>query len=159
MQTPDSKDGDWYEKESLHFVAGEGNLEKVKELLKKGYPINAFDDSLSRTPLHHAALGNHTGVVRYLIEAGADVNLREEEKIGNTVLRDIAENCSLEMARILVDAGADPTIPGWMGLTALDKSGKRKKPEGKKVHKLLCEAAKRCNPHWHRLSSFVESRG
>jgi hypothetical protein len=109
--------------------------------------------------LHHAARGKHTHVVQYLIEVGADVNLHEEEKTGNTVLGDIAENCSLEMARILVDAGADPTIPGWMGHTALDKSEKRKKPEGKKVHKLLCEAAKRCNPHWPRLSSFVESTG
>jgi ankyrin repeat protein len=157
MQTSDDETKNWYEKERLHFAAGEGDIEKVKELLKEGYPIDAFDDSLSRTPLHYAALGKHMDVERYLIEAGADVNLHEEEKIGNTVLKQIAENCSLEMARILLYAGADPAIPGWMSLTALDKSENRKKPEGKQVHKLLCEAAKRCNPHWPRLSGFLES--
>jgi len=156
MQPADRKEKDWYERERLHHAAGEGDLEKVRRLLEEGCPINAFEDGLSRTPLHCAAIGNHPDVVRYLIKAGADVNAHEEEKIGNTVLREIAENCSLEMARILVEAGADPTIPGWMQLTALDKSARRKKPEGQKVHKLLCEAAKRCNPHWSRLRSFVE---
>jgi ankyrin repeat protein len=119
--------------------------------------MNAFDDSLSRTPLHYAAIGGHTAVVRYLIEAGADVNLREEEKIGNTVLAEIAQSCSLEMATILIEAGADPTIPGWMRLTALDRSEKRKKPEGQQVHKLLCEAAKRCNFRSPRLNHFLKS--
>jgi ankyrin repeat protein len=136
---------DWLEKEKLHFAAQEGDLERVKALLAQGYPINAFDD-LSWTPLHHAAKENHVHVVRYLIGAGVAVNAREEERIGNTVLTEIAENCSFEMAKILIDAGADPTIPGWMQLTALAKSKNRKKPEGQKVHKLLVEAAKRHNP-------------
>jgi len=53
-------------------------------------------------------------------------------RIGDTVLRTVASNCTLEMARILVEAGADPTIPRWMMLTALDKSAERKRPKGKK---------------------------
>ena len=147
---------DWFEKEQLHFAAEDGDLEKVKSLLAAGYPINAFDDALSRTPLHCAAVKNQIHIVRYLIEAGADVNAREEAKIGDTVLKEIAENCSFEMAKILVDAGADPTIPGWMQLTALDKSKDRRKPEGQKVHMLLLEAAKRRNPKWERLRDFVD---
>jgi len=139
----------------LHFAAGDGDLEKVKSLLAAGYPINAFDEALSCTPLHCAAKENQVHIVRYLIDAGADVNAREEERIGNTVLRDVAGNCSFEMAKTLVDAGADPTIPGWMQLTALDQSMGRKKPEGQRVHKLLVEAAKRCNPRWPRLASFL----
>lgn len=158
MKTHTSKDSeDWYGNEQLHFAAGDGDLPKVKQLLKEGYSINSFDDSLSRTPLHCAAVGEHLDVVRYLIKAGADVNLSEEKKVGNTVLAEIAETCSLEMATALVDAGADPTIPGWMGLTALDRSAKRKRPEGRQTHKLLCEAAKRCNPHWPRLADFLKT--
>jgi hypothetical protein len=65
------------------------------------------------------------------------VNAHDESVIGNTVLGDVASNCSFEVAQILVAAGADPTIPGWMQLTALDKSQERKEPEGVRVHRLL----------------------
>jgi ankyrin repeat protein len=156
LHTYYDKNGDWFEKEQLHFAAGDGDLEKVKSLLVAGYPINAFDEALSCTPLHCAAKENQIHIVRYLIDAGADVNAREEEKIGDTVLKYIAENWSFEMAKTLVDAGADPTILGWMQLTALDKSMGRKKPEGQRVHELLVEAAKRCNPRWSRLASYLK---
>jgi hypothetical protein len=92
--------------------------------------------------------------VHYLIAAGADVNAREVERFGNTVLKHVAQTCSLELAGILLDAGADPTIPGWMGLTALDKSLDRKRSEGPLVHRLLLEAARRRNTHWARLDEF-----
>ena len=146
-----------FEREALHFAAGEGELGRVKELVTGGYPLNAFDD-LSWTPLHHAAKEAHLEVVRYLIAAGADVNAHEEECIGNTALKLVAQNCSLELARILLDAGADPTIPGWMGLTALDKCANRKRSEGLEIQGLLLEAAKRCNPHWPRHSEFTSKR-
>ena len=120
-----------FELEALHFAAGRGDLGRVKELLADGNPINAFDD-LGWTALHHAARKSHLAVVCYLIAAGADVNARDEERFGNTVLKDVAQTCSLELARILLDAGADPTIPGSMGLTALDMSRNRKRFEGPK---------------------------
>jgi len=145
----------WFKREALHFAAGDGDLCRVKELLEEGYPINAFDD-LSWTPLHHAAQKEHLAVVRYLIAAGADVNAHEEERIGDTVLKHVAQTCSLELAKILLDAGADPTIPGWMQLTALDKSVNREAFEGPDVHRLLLEAARLRNPRWPRLDEFSE---
>jgi ankyrin repeat protein len=141
------------EREALCFAAGDGDLRRVKELLAEGYPVNAFDD-LSWTPLHHAARKEYLAVVRHLIAAGADVNAHEEERIGDTVLKHVAQTCSLELARILLDAGADPTVPGWMQLTALDKSVTRKRFEGPEVHRLLVDAARRCNPRWARLEEF-----
>jgi ankyrin repeat protein len=122
--------------------------------LEEGLPINAFDD-LSRTPLHYAAIGGHIPAVRYLIDAGADVNAHEEEKIGETPLGAVAANCTFDMANILIEAGADPTILGWMTLTALDRSCERKRPEGKKVHKLLVDTVKRRKPHWARLPKYL----
>jgi ankyrin repeat protein len=139
-----------FKREALHFAAGEGELCRVEELLAEGYPINAFDD-LSWTPLHWAARRERLAVVHYLIAAGADVNARETERFGGTVLKHVAQTCSLELARVLLDAGADPTIPGWMGLTALDRSVDRKRFEGPDVHRRLLEAARRRNPHWPRL--------
>jgi ankyrin repeat protein len=127
-------DDDWYEKElekeRLHHAARSGDLEEIKMLLAEGLPINAFDH-MSRTPLHCAAIGGHIPAVRYLIDVGADVNAHGEERIGETPLGQVAANCTFEMAEILVKAGADPTILGWMTLTALDRSAERKRPEGK----------------------------
>jgi ankyrin repeat protein len=147
-------DEDWYEKERLHRAASAGDIEEMKSLLEEGLPINAFDD-LNRTPLHYAAIGGHIEAVRYLIDVGADVNAHDEERIGETPLGQVAANCAFEMAKILVDAGADPTILGWMTNTALDRSAARKKPEGKRVHKLLVDTVKRRKPNWSRLPKYL----
>jgi ankyrin repeat protein len=129
-------------------------MESIDLLLSEGARVNQFDD-LSYTPLHYAAVGGHTSVVDRLIQAGAEVNANLEERIGDTALKEAAGTCSLEMARILVDAGADPTITGWMGLTALDCSVERADEEGKAVHHLLLEVAKRVHPEWPRLGEFL----
>src|ERR1022692_3802929 len=115
-------DDDWYERElekqRLHRAASSGDIEQMKVLLDEGLPINAFD-SLDRTPLHCAAIGGDIEAVQYLINAGADVNAHDEERIGETPLGAVAANCTFDMAKVLVDSGADPTILGWMTNTAL----------------------------------------
>jgi len=127
---------DWMEREALHFAAADGDLSKVKELIQHGFDLNAFDD-LSWTPLHHAVKEEKYDVVEYLLAAGADVNAHEEEKIGETPLGEVAANCKLKMAELLIEAGADPTIPGWMQITAMHRASERKKDEGIKVYQLL----------------------
>jgi len=58
-------------------------------------------------------------------------------------LGEVAGNCSFEVAKLLIDSGADPTIPGWMQLTAVHKARDRKRPEGLRVHQLLEQAARK----------------
>jgi ankyrin repeat protein len=130
------------EREELHFAAQAGKLSEVEVLLKKGRAVNVFDD-LQKTPLHYAAEGEHIEVVKFLLSHGADVNAHNEKQIGNTALREVAATCSLEMAQILIDAGANPTIPGWAAMSALDLAKKRKNGDGPKVYALLLEAAQR----------------
>lgn len=132
---------DWYTKEQLHFAAQDGDLAKVKMLVESGYDVNAFDDAMFYTPLHYAALGEHVEVIRYLLSAGADINAHHSASAGETPLGAVAQTCSVEIARVLMAAGANPLIPGWMQISALHRASKRKKPEGRRVYELLLRAA------------------
>ena len=136
-----------FEREQLHEAAYDGDLKKVKELVEKGFKLNAFDYDLSRTPLHCAVIEGYIEVAQYILSVGADVNAHQEEKIGETPLGEVAANCSYEMAELLIKAGANPTITGWMGITALHSASKRKKKEGVRVYELLLETAKK-KFHW-----------
>jgi ankyrin repeat protein len=145
MAVDDDSFEDVLHREQLHSASAKGDIAEVTRLLNEGHAPNAFDE-LGRTPLHCAAQHGHLDVMRLLLASGADVNAHDESVIGDTVLRHVASNCSFEVAKILVDAGANPSIPGWMRLTALDKSEERKKPEGVRVHQLLLKAAQRFHP-------------
>ncbi len=136
-------DDEWFQKQQLHFAASDGDLEKVKQLVADGYDVNAFDEDLAHPPLHSAAMDEQIEVVKYLLSVGADVNEHDDEKIGKTPLGQVADSCSVEMANLLIAAGANPTIRGWMWRTALDRAAERKKPEGKKVYELLLSTAQR----------------
>jgi hypothetical protein len=46
------------------------------------------------------------------------------------------------MAKLLIDAGADPTIRGWMGITAVHRAKDRKDEDGQSVFDLLIKAAR-----------------
>ena len=129
-----------FQREQLHRAAGAGDLARVRELLAAKYPINRFDD-LGKTPLHHAVAGDHLAIVDHLLRAGANVNARDDRLIGDTPLAEYAGSCSYAMAKRLIDAGADPTIPGWMMLTALDRARDRKRADGRAVLALLQAAA------------------
>ena len=133
---------DELDESELHFAAQDGDMRRVRQLLAEGRSPSAFDE-ISKTPLHYAAENGHIDVMRVLLEAGANVNANDEARIGNTPLRDVADKCSLAVATLLVESGADPRIPGWMQLTALHKAEKRKDQEGQRVYALLKSVADR----------------
>ncbi|HEX6813206.1 MAG TPA: ankyrin repeat domain-containing protein [Planctomycetota bacterium] len=121
----------------IHAAADAGRNEDVRQAIACGWPIEEFDDDLAETPLHKAARNGHLDIMRMLLAAGADVNRHCEERIGETPLGLVADTCSFELAHLLIDAGADPTIRGWMGLTALDRAARRTDEAGKAVLALL----------------------
>ena len=61
---------------TLLQAAGNGDAAKVGELLAARTPVDGRDGD-GRTPLLLATRGNHVGVARLLIEAGADVNAKD----------------------------------------------------------------------------------
>ena len=133
---------DWQEQETLHIAVQENNLALVKDLVEKGLTVTGFDD-LGLTPLHYAARNENLEMVTFLLASGADINAQDETRAGNTPLAEVAGTCSLKMARRLIAAGADPTIPGGMQLTALHKAKKRLRGDGPMVYELLLKAAAR----------------
>jgi len=96
--------------------------------------------------LHFAAEAGHIEVADYLLSVGADPNRHDTSRIGNTPLAEVAKTCTLAMAKLLTDAGADPAIRGWMQLSALDRAEDRTDEEGKCVHAHLLEVAHRLHP-------------
>ena len=129
-----------FQREQLHRAARDGDLCRVRELLAAKYPVNRFDE-LGRTPLHHAVAGGYLAIVDALLRAGADVNAQDGRGIGDTPLAESAGSCSFEMAKRLIEAGTDPTLPGWMRLTAIHRAQDHKGPDGQQVLRLLKAAA------------------
>ena len=137
-----SETDQWFERERLHRAAADGDLEEVRRLIDAGYELDLFDD-ISYTPLHYAAKHGYVDVMQVLLSAGACVDARDEDRIGDTPLGAVSSNCSLTVAEILICAGADPEAPGWMQLTPLHHASARKRPEGAAVFELLSAAVKR----------------
>ncbi len=129
---------------SLHAAVEDANLPMVNLLLEYdgAAALNWFDET-DRTPLMIAVGMENIPIARRLINAGADVNAHNEPKIGDTALRIATENGTLGMVELLLLAGADPTIEGWMRLTPLDKARGRKRGDGPRIYELLEQAAKR----------------
>jgi len=111
-----------FEKSACH-AAMTGNLERLQRILEK-HPeqLNgACDATGGYSPLIYAARAGHTDIVKYLIDKGASVNQRTSG-MGSTALHRSAFAGNKEVVRILLLAGADPTIRDCDHMTALDKA-------------------------------------
>ena len=62
--------------ETIHSAARRGNLNRVKELLNQGVPVNTQTSGAGWTPLHDAADSGRLSVVQELLRRGAHLNPR-----------------------------------------------------------------------------------
>jgi len=69
------------------------------------------------TPLHVAVDNFNLGLVEFLLDHGADVNVRDAQ--GRTPLHFAVINRDIELVRVLLDAEADPNARDAAGLTPL----------------------------------------
>jgi ankyrin repeat protein len=70
------------------------------------------------TSLHWAVKNQHTSVVKYLLERGADVNSKDDGHV--TPLHHACEVETAEIAHLLVENGASTEIKNWDHKTPLD---------------------------------------
>ena len=96
-----------------------GHYDTAEYLARAGAPLNSpARNDLKATPLHSAAAGKHTHIVKLLLDLGADPNVREQG--GFTPLHAAAQNDDIDTVRTLLLGGADLTLKSQDGKTALD---------------------------------------
>ncbi|MEC4896022.1 MAG: ankyrin repeat domain-containing protein [Oscillatoria sp. PMC 1051.18] len=97
--------------------ATEGDLIKLEEIIQHGVDINAFCVH-GNTALHKACRHQKLSAIKFLLQNGANPNIREEER-GMTSLFYAIERKNLEIVQILIDNGANLNIKSYEGLTPL----------------------------------------
>lgn len=103
---------------SLHEAILKDDIETVKQYIRACSDLDDQESSAGSSPLITAAVFGRTEAARLLIEAGADVNLKNKE--GSTALHAAAFFCHPEIVTILLDNGADISIRNNNGSTAYE---------------------------------------
>jgi ankyrin repeat protein len=83
-------------------------------------------DVQRRTPLFHAALGDHPDVVAFLLDRGADANARDQ--FGDTPLIVACAKGHAATAALLLKRGADASLEDQEGRTARDRAAPGTEP-------------------------------
>jgi len=103
--------------ETIFTAAKKGDLESVKRIAARDPSrVNALDDE-KYTPLHWACIRAHWDVAEFLIEQGAELNVRGGD--GGTPLNWAAHHDSVEIVETLLSKGAELNIQNQWGMTEL----------------------------------------
>lgn len=101
---------------SLHFLAAQGEIAKIKDEIDKGTDVNAVDKT-GLTPLAWAAAHRQKATITVLLQSGADATVCSPT--GETALSFAACQGQLDAVEQLLEYGADPDIANVEGGTPL----------------------------------------
>tara|TARA_R110002126_G_scaffold124451_3_gene266451 strand:+ start:29888 stop:30481 length:594 start_codon:yes stop_codon:yes gene_type:complete len=99
----------------IHAAVLTGNLEAVKQHIEAGSDINQKEAMSGSTPLMSAATFNKTEIAKALINADADLTIKNND--GGTALHTAAFFGRIEIVQLLIDAKADKTVRNNFGAT------------------------------------------
>jgi len=102
----------------IHTAVVTDNLQAVKQHIAAGSDLNEKDPYGGSSPLISAAVFGKTESARLLIDAGVDLNFKNND--GSTALHSAAFFCRPEIVQMLLEKGADKTIKNSFGATAYE---------------------------------------
>jgi fucose 4-O-acetylase-like acetyltransferase len=103
---------------SLHAAVVTGNMEIVKYHILSGTDLNEKEPEGGSSPLITATMFGQTEAALALIEAGADINQKNND--GSTALHTAAFFCRTEIIKALLASGIDKTIKNNSGAMAAE---------------------------------------
>ena len=101
----------------FHAVAN-GYTRIAKQILRITKQANDVDPEKGFTPLLIAATNGHVGLVKLLLEYGADPNMRNFD--GVTALHNAIFEEQVDIVKLLLQHDADPNIRDRVGNTPMD---------------------------------------
>jgi len=90
--------------QELYVAAKWGHLNKVKKLLNNGADINYINKGSHETPLHEASDEGFLPVVKYLVNHGANMEIKNDK--GRTPLYQAVDEGRTDVVKFLVSKGA-----------------------------------------------------
>lgn len=102
----------------LMLASLRGQLDLARKLIERGADVN----KPGWAPLHYAATNGHLEIMDLLLENHAYIDA--ESPNGTTPLMMAALYGSTAAVKLLLDAGADPTLRNQLGMTAVDFANK-----------------------------------
>jgi uncharacterized protein len=104
---------------AMHFAAFFGRYEVAALLIERGAEVDAFGRGwMTGTAMHSAVSRLQSDVVRILLEAGANPNVRQSA--GWSPLHAAAMNGDLTSVELLLASGAEPTATNDEGRSVID---------------------------------------
>ncbi len=103
----------------LIMSAYEGHTEITRLLLEAGVDVKAVDPGMKATALHAAAYAGRAADAALLVQYHIDIN-KQGPYNGYTALHDAIWQNNVDVAKLLIDAGANLTLKNHSGQTPLD---------------------------------------
>lgn len=143
----------------LALAAREGKMDALAALLVAGATVDA-PDQIGYTPLMEAAREAHVGTVTALLAAGADANhTGKENGLALSVIHMAALGNSIEVAKLIANAGADLDAKGKFGGTAMGWAFSERKYDMVAALVNLGADAGVKNAYGYSVADAIESQG